>query len=511
MHELAPVRAGDVIAEKYVIDKVLGAGGMGVVVAATHVDLGQRVAIKFLHGEAAKDMGTVERFIREARAAVRIQSEHVARVIDVGRMSGGAPYMVMEYLDGVDLSDEIARRGQLEPEEAVGFLLEAMEAIAEAHALQIVHRDLKPANLFLTNRKDGSRSVKVLDFGISKAVQEADASLTQTSTMLGSPLYMAPEQVRDARSVDTRADIWSLGVILYECLAGTVPFGGETLSGVLAAIIADPPRPLDEVRPELPRAIVSIVNDCLVKDRERRIQNVSDLAARLSDYGPGKFRVSVDRIYSLMGQPRITSADSFAATSAGGNVHQGPQYDTNGAPKTRPKGTPSGHGATVVPLEIPSGTAPSGTSPNVTDRSIPMVRRPWVMIGSAVGVIVLLGVATASLRGGAEAEDAASEEPENSQMEEAHAASPKSPAEAEEEAPPQPEEQPSVLSTPVAASPPPAPASPATPKAKPPSPRPKAQPTASAPAPRPAAPAATPAPAPAPATRPSVDPLEGRH
>src|SRR5690606_6138867 len=235
----APVQVGEQLLGKYVIERVLGQGGMGVVVEAAHIALGHRVAIKFLLPEACNHPGAVERFLREARAAVQIQSEHVARVSDIGKLETGLPYMVMEFLDGNDLSEESQARGVLPVDEAVKYLLEALEAIAEAHALNIVHRDLKPANLFLAKRQDGTRTVKVLDFGISKAVQSGELNLTQTSSMMGSPLYMAPEQIRNSKTVDARADVWSLGVILHECLSGRTPFGGTTLSGVLAAIVAD--------------------------------------------------------------------------------------------------------------------------------------------------------------------------------------------------------------------------------------------------------------------------------
>jgi serine/threonine-protein kinase len=187
---------GEVLAGKYMVDQVLGQGGMGVVVAGRHVQLGNRVAIKFLLPGAAQHPEATARFLREARAAVQIQSEHVARVSDVGTLDNGAPYMVMEFLNGSDLGQVLAARGApFAIEEGVSYLLQACEAIAEAHALGIVHRDLKPANLFLTQRADGSALVKVLDFGISKVMagHDADASITATATVMGSPAYMSPE------------------------------------------------------------------------------------------------------------------------------------------------------------------------------------------------------------------------------------------------------------------------------------------------------------------------------
>src|SRR5579863_6621840 len=225
--EIAPVQEGEILDGKYRVDRVLGVGGMGIVVAATHVALNQRVAIKFLLPAAVGNPQIIERFAREARAAVQIQSEHVARVTDVGTLPTGSPYMVMEFLEGSDLAAAIERGGAMPVAQAVGFVLQACEAIAEAHALGIVHRDLKPANLFLARRAGRDPMVKVLDFGISKT-KDAAAGLTQTSSVMGSPYYMAPEQMMSSKDVDVRSDIWALGIILYELLSGKAPFQGDT-------------------------------------------------------------------------------------------------------------------------------------------------------------------------------------------------------------------------------------------------------------------------------------------
>ncbi|HEX7600540.1 MAG TPA: serine/threonine-protein kinase, partial [Polyangiaceae bacterium] len=224
-------KPGDVVAGKYRIEKIIGKGGMGAVLSAHHELLGQRVAVKFLLGEIAQNEEAVRRFHNEARNAFKIQSEHVCRIMDVGE-ERGMPFMVMEFLKGQDLSQMIEARGALPVEEAVDFVLQSLEAIAQAHAQGIVHRDLKPANLFLAERQDGSTLIKVLDFGIAKASnpfgEGGNHSMTSTKAMLGSPLYMSPEQLRSAKNVDQRADVWALGVILYELLTATVPFNGET-------------------------------------------------------------------------------------------------------------------------------------------------------------------------------------------------------------------------------------------------------------------------------------------
>ena len=227
---LPPVSPGDVLAGKYRVERVIGAGGMGVVVQATHLELDERVAMKFLLPHAIENAEAATRFVREARAAVKIKSEHVARVTDVGRLENGAPYIVMEFLQGSDLA-AVLQNGPLSIEDAVDFVLQASDAMAEAHAANIVHRDLKPSNLFMSLRSDGTPLIKVLDFGISKVnvPDTSDAGLTRTTAIMGSPFYMSPEQMRSSKDVDHRTDIWALGVILYELLTGTQPFNGETL------------------------------------------------------------------------------------------------------------------------------------------------------------------------------------------------------------------------------------------------------------------------------------------
>jgi serine/threonine-protein kinase len=312
----APVKPGDLLAGKYRVERVLGEGGMGVVVAATHAHLGQRVALKFLLPELSARPDIVARFDREARAAVRIQSEHVARVLDTGVLESGAPYMVMEYLEGSDLAQLVRQRGRLEVPEAVDYVLQACEVLAEAHMAGIVHRDLKPANLFLTRRADGTPLIKVLDFGISKAnllgAEGPGAQpLTQTSAMMGSPKYMSPEQLKSSRDVDVRTDIWALGVVLHELLTGEAAFRAPTMPELLMSILSAPPPPLRARRPDAPPGLEAVILRCLEKDAARRYANVAELAVGLGEFALPRARVSVERvtrIFQVKGQATHLSA-----------------------------------------------------------------------------------------------------------------------------------------------------------------------------------------------------------
>jgi serine/threonine-protein kinase len=297
----AAAQPGDLIAGKYRVEKVLGEGGMGVVFSALHEQLEQRVALKFLLPKLATNAEILQRFVREARAAVKITSEHVARVLDVGAHEG-TPYMVMELLEGEDMAQMLARHGALPVDESVGYVLQACEAIAEAHSLGIVHRDLKPANLFLARRPTGRPILKVLDFGISKgAAGTADALITATSAMMGSPGYMSPEQLVAAATADVRADVWSLGVVLHELLTRRLPFGGETMPEMVAGILQKAHEPIAAVRFDVPAGVQAVVDRCLQKERDGRFANIAELARALAPFGPAGSGVSVERIEHVLG------------------------------------------------------------------------------------------------------------------------------------------------------------------------------------------------------------------
>jgi serine/threonine-protein kinase len=296
----SPVSVGDLLAGKYRIERILGVGGMGVILVAHHTELDERVALKVLRPDAAITPETAARFMREARAAAKIRSEHVARVYDVGTLAGGAPYLVMEYLEGADLSEVLVDRGPLSVEDALDYVLQGCEALAEAHLAGIVHRDIKPANLFLSKRADGSPCLKLLDFGISKVTSQA--TMTHAHALMGSPLYMSPEQLNSPSDVDASTDIWSVGVTLYELLSGQSPFDAPSIPALIAAITQQAPRKLSKIVATVPPGLEAVIRRCLEKDRRARFDDVGALALALAPFAARRSQVSVERTARLFGR-----------------------------------------------------------------------------------------------------------------------------------------------------------------------------------------------------------------
>ncbi len=282
--ETDPLEPGDLLAGKYEIVRVLGRGGMGLVYEAVHQKLGSRVAVKVLNRLKAENQEFAIRFEREAQAAANLSSPYIAKVFDVDALPSGSPYLVMEFLVGRDLAAERKERGQIPIREAVDYVLQACSALATAHESGVVHRDVKPHNLFLAS-EGHKRLVKLLDFGISKVPVEADDAMTSTYAVLGTPVYMSPEQIRSAKNVDARTDVWSLGVVLYELLSGQRPFRGENPSAVIVAITVDEPVPIRESAKRVPESLWAVIQKTLSKDPDQRYASMQELGRALAPFG----------------------------------------------------------------------------------------------------------------------------------------------------------------------------------------------------------------------------------
>jgi serine/threonine-protein kinase len=366
---------------------------MGVVVAARDVGLDRVVALKLILPQRGVEELQIARFMAEARTASKLQSEHVCKVLEFGRLDDGAPYMVMEMLVGKDLAAVLRERGGLPADEALLYVLQAAHAIAEAHNHGIVHRDLKPANLFLTSGPADEDVVKVLDFGVSKPAR-GEERMTRTGEMLGSPVYMSPEQIKASRDVDARSDIWSLGCVLFELLAGPgmTPFRGPTQWAIMTQIMMEEPISLATHRPDLPPGLVQVVMHCFGKEPDRRYHSISELVAALAPWVPASAAIYVSRIPTIQ----------FSNVKA-----ERPTAKLPGEPESVDGGTPLPAGA------MPAASAPSrgGQGDAASEAPVPTPARPAtrrslaviMLIAAAALVLVAVGVAIGRARSGPDA------------------------------------------------------------------------------------------------------------
>jgi serine/threonine-protein kinase len=398
---VANLTVGTVIDGKYAIDSIIGRGGMGVVVSARHVDLGRDVALKFLcsgeGGGGAGNSGDLRaRFRREAQISARLDNEHITRVLDVGAWKN-ASYIVMERLEGVDLRRKLKQSGGSLPLQlALNYTLQICEGIAEAHAHGIVHRDLKPANLFVTRKSDGTDLIKIMDFGISKWNGGEIGEITKDGTLLGSPKYMAPEQVFGTRAIDARADIWSIGAMLFEMVAGRTPYAETTLARLCAALVAGPPPRLDELKPEIPARLATVVARALEGSPSARTSTVAELAGALLDAVDAPGDALRQRLATILA---LRPAGDAAANSTGGlmsNLGLGPVSGQTVSAQTMPE--PPRLVESLRPPDLASGPPPAKTLVSPTSSKSPPAaapaeaRRPPVLY---VAVVVAIAAAVA--------------------------------------------------------------------------------------------------------------------
>lgn len=400
---MTTIEPGDTILGKYRVERVLGRGGMGFVVAARHVQLGELYAIKIMLPARFEDDNAGRRFIREARASARLKGEHVAQVHDVGQTEDGTLYMVMEHLEGTDFKELLATQSRLSPEDAVKYILQACNALLEAHELGLIHRDIKPANLFLTRkRRSGEPLVKVLDFGISKDMSlEKSSDLTNSGAVLGSPLYMSPEQLLNSRDVDARTDIWSLGVVLYELVAGVPPFAGETFTQLALNILNRSPQPIRTHVPEVSSAFESVIHRCLSKEPEQRYQSIEALAKALETVLKDGVRAVPDgpEFAPTFKEPLIAPQQNADVNPLGSTLDVGSDPARVPAAEIVEKNTDQAISNKAVGLDkdaLPVATTLQSVTPPPLDTTTRPANRSRMTIalgGTVVlGVVALLGV-----------------------------------------------------------------------------------------------------------------------
>jgi eukaryotic-like serine/threonine-protein kinase len=384
---------GDVLDGKYRVERLLGEGGMGAVAKATHLLRRAPVALKFMSGAVLSLQGAVERFVNEGVAASQIDSDHVVKVFDVGRLPSGAPYLVMEYLDGCDLGQLLEREGPTLPvARAVHFIVQALRALQTAHAAGIIHRDMKPSNCFVIDKDGEADFVKLVDFGISKVRATEDgqaAHLTRTNSALGTPLYMSPEQARSPRDVDARTDLYSVGAILYEMLSGRTPYTSETgeFTEILFKIFTTEPEPLATLRPDLPEGLCAVVHHALQRDPKDRFGSAAEMAEALTPFADER---STQVFVRLRGTRRSNgpmhsltpAAESARVSKSEATARTFPSFKDSAAPTPKPPSTEVG-----VTKEA-AATRASATHPS---------RKGLVIV--AVAAAIAAGAGFVALRG----------------------------------------------------------------------------------------------------------------
>jgi len=374
------LQQGTVIAGKYRVERTLGEGAMGLVLLAHHTLLNEPVAIKLPSPHTRRSAEGLKRFLREARAVVKIKSEYVARVSDVGVLDSGEPFIVMEYLEGYDLARWLLEQGALPIEQAVEFVLQCCEALAEAHALGIIHRDVKPANLFCVRRPDGVLAIKLLDFGISKMSEThegADGINTRAEAIMGSPPYMSPEQLLSAADVDARTDIWSIGVVLFELISGRRPFSAPSLVELTTQISNGDPPTIDTLCSHAPEGLRRALRRCLQKKRGDRYANVAELAEALSPFATSRARGNIDRTL------RVVRNSAQAVTIA---IPQDVTLRMESSPALPP--LQSG------PRGVSGGTE---SAFGQTGERAPTARKLWLLLVMGVALCCVIGGALAVL------------------------------------------------------------------------------------------------------------------
>ena len=388
---------GDILAGKYRVERAVGEGRTAVVYEATNLRLDERVALKMLKSEMQSDPEMAARFTREAHALAKLRSEHVARAVDVEDLPDGMSIMVMEYLDGQNL-EKMIERGPLPLEQAADFVIQTCEGLTDAHARGIVHRDVKPENIFIVLR-DGWRTVKLLDFGISKALVSNTTSAIRTQSVMGSPVYMSPEQLRSTQTADPRADIWSLGAVFFELLTGRTAFEheGRSLPELVTAILEQPPRRLTEFRPDLPASLQPILDRCLEKDVDKRYQNAVELGLALLPFAPSRSRSVVEKALNTARAAGLVSPDIALPPS-------GHMQIIEANPSIRPA-SPAAAGAATLPAPasatsrgslLPPGSLPPAPTPAAAPSALSLATVPpargrsrGAIAGAFVGLVGL--------------------------------------------------------------------------------------------------------------------------